>query len=286
MVPDELFKYRNFEKNTILSLLNKELWVPKPDQLNDPFDSQLKLLVDDVTKSEFIKSFNEFQLWYEEKTGNQIIYNNFDSLFDGNKPTPLLRQKADFLASYWNRQASKVGILSFCDDPKNTLMWSHYGDENIGICIGYNPKKLFPKSESMVSDWLLKVDYKEEREITRNAFLHYAACGMWHSNDAAFSLFFKTLCIKSINWKYECEWRYLLHENGGKIFNLNIDAITSITFGLKTPNQTKTAVSHILRYHQKKVTFYQTTRDNSSARLSRVLLDCNSKYWKMSPEDC
>lgn len=286
MIPEELFKYRSFDKYTILSLLNKGLWVPKPTQLNDPFDSQLKLLVRDVSKSEFIESFGKFQIWYKSKTGKHITYDSFDELFKDGKPNETLKQKANMIADYWNKKCETVGILSLSSDPVNTLMWSHYGDNHSGICIGYCPERLFPKSASMVSDWLRKVDYKEESEITRNAFLLYAASGMWHSNDAAFSLFFKTLCTKSINWKYEAEWRYLLPENGGKVFNLNIDAIKSITFGLKTSAETKSAVSHLLMYHQKKTHFYQTVRDHSSARLSREIMDINSLYWVKSPEEC
>ncbi|MEZ8187544.1 DUF2971 domain-containing protein [Shewanella sp. 5S214] len=117
----------------------------------------------------------------------------------------ILNKKASMVADYWNKKSETVGILSLSSDPVNTLMWSHYGDNHSGICIGYCPEKLFPKSESMVSDWLHKVDYKEESEITGNAFLLYAASDMWHSNDAALSLFFKTLYTKSINWKYEAE---------------------------------------------------------------------------------
>lgn len=286
MAPKELFKYRNFEKYTILSLLNKGLWVPKPVQLNDPFDSQLKLLVSDVSKAEFIESFGEFQVWFKNKTGQDIAYNSFDDLFENGKPNSNLEQKASMVADYWNNQSETVGIFSLCSSPDNTLMWSHYGDEHSGICIGYNPEKLFPKSDSMVTDWLHKVEYKEENDITRNAYLLYAACGMWHSNDAAFSLFFKTLCTKSINWKYEEEWRYLLPENGGQVFNLNIDAITSITFGLKTSIETKSAVSHLLKYHEKMTHFYQVVRDLNTAKLSREIMVENSPYWGRSPEEC
>ena len=50
-IPSELFKYRDVEKYTILSLLNCGLWLPKPSQLNDPFDAQLKLVMDGVSKS-------------------------------------------------------------------------------------------------------------------------------------------------------------------------------------------------------------------------------------------
>ncbi|PKG73018.1 hypothetical protein CXF86_19870 [Shewanella sp. GutCb] len=286
MIPKELFKYRDFEKYTILSLLSKALWVPKPIQLNDPFDSQLKIQVNGVSKAEFIESFGRFQVWYKNKTGKHIDYDSFDDLFEEDRPNSHLKQKAAFVADYWNNKAETVGILSLSSNPANTLMWSHYADNHSGICIGYCPEKLFPKSSSMVSDWLHEVDYKEENEITRNAYLLYAACGMWHSNDAALSLFFETLCIKSKNWKYEEEWRYLLPENGGKIFSLNIDAITSITFGLKTSVETKSAVSHLLKYHEKMTHFYQIVRDHSSAKLSRTIMDTNSPYWEKSPEEC
>lgn len=278
-IPQELFKYRNFEKYTILSLLNKGLWIPKPAQLNDPFDNQFKIQSSEISKDEFMKSYETFQHWHLNKYKKNINYNDFDLLFTNDKPNAHLSKKVSDFKLYWNSSSEKMGVLSLSSDPSNITMWSHYADNHQGICIGYDPKKLFVHLPNEAIDWLYPVDYQPQDNITRNAYLLYAMCGMWYSSEAAFDLFFKMACTKTDEWKYESEWRFINPENGGNIFNLNIDAISSITFGLKTSSETKSAISHILRYHNKKTKFFQTIRKNSFIGLERIGLDENSKYF-------
>lgn len=40
----------------------------------------------------------------------------------------------DSLLQYRKRRDS-FGILSLSEDPRNILMWSHYGDEHKGVCV-------------------------------------------------------------------------------------------------------------------------------------------------------
>jgi hypothetical protein len=285
-VPSELFKYRNFDKYTILSLLNRELWIPNPVQLNDPFDAQIKLTLADISMESFIGAFSCFQEWFKKKHKETITYRDFELLFDNGKPNQHLTEKVQQFQEFWNSKSSKIGILSLSETPKSITMWSHYADNHTGICIGYDPVNLFDKSPAMYQDWLWKVDYRNEEEILRNAFLLYAKCGMWHSNDSAFSLLFRMLSTKSRDWGYESEWRYLTPDNGGKLFNLNIYAITSITFGLRTSVETKTAVSHLLRYWENKTKFYQIIRKPDTVGLMREGLFPDSKYWFETGEEC
>lgn len=284
-IPSELFKYRNFEKYTILSLLNKGLWLPKPSQLNDPFDVQFKLNDADVSFQQFKDSFVHFQSWYFDKYKKRIKYNTFDLLFENNKPTYELKNKVRLFQKYWNSNCEKYGIFSLSETSTNSTMWSHYADNHSGICIGYDPKKLFYQSPNNAIEWLKKVTYEDELNIIRNAYLLYAQIGMGIDKNAFNDFFRNMLSIKSKDWSYEQEWRFYFPNSGGQIFNLNIDAITSITFGLKTPEETKAAISHILRYHQKKTCFYQVKRaQNVIGIIREPLKDKDDKYWFCSYE--
>jgi len=283
-IPIELFKYRDFEKYTILSLLNKGLWIPKPEQLNDPFDAQLKISDEDVSIELFKSSFSDYQKWFKDKHNKQIKYQDFELLFDNGKPNSHLKEKVSLFRQFWDAQSESMGILSLSEDPESTTMWSHYGDNHTGICVGYNPQKLFPKSPNGSLDWLRKVSYKRESEIIRNAYLLYAKTGMCHSHVATMELLFKMLTTKSMDWKYEKEWRFLAPEKGNSLFKLEVEAISSITFGLRTPVETKTAISHILRYHEKKTKFFQVVRCENTIGLTRVGLDSSSIYWEQPYE--
>jgi hypothetical protein len=278
-IPIELFKYRDFEKYTILSLLNRGLWIPKPKQLNDPFDAQFKINDEDVSMELFKSTFSDYQKWYKDNHNEKINYKGFELLFDNDKPNSHLKDKVNLFRKFWDTQSESMGILSLSEDPESTTMWSHYGANHTGICIGYDPKKLFPKCDNGSLDWLRKVIYKKENSIIRNAYLLYAKTGMCHSHVATMELLFNMLTTKSKDWSYEKEWRFLAPEKGNSLFNLEIEAVSSITFGLRTPVEAKNAIVHILKYHEKKTKFFQAVRCKNTIGLTREYLDLDSIYW-------
>lgn len=281
-IPNELFKYRDFGKYTILSLLNSALWIPKPAQLNDPFDAQLKISNTDVSFEQFKSAFAYFQEWCLKEGVAETSGEALESLFENNKPNEYLKEKVKLFCDFWDSESEKFGILSLSADPQSTTMWSHYAENHTGICIGYDPIKLSPKSPNGAKDWLRKVNYQQEQEIIRNAYLLFAKSGMGYSHKSTIGLLFQMLSTKSLDWAYEKEWRYLCPDIGGNIYKMEIDAISSVTFGLRTSPETKTAVSHLLRYHKKKTQFFQAVRCQNTVGLERIGLDQKSKYWRQS----
>lgn len=278
-IPRELYKYRDFEKYSMLSLLSKGLWIPKPSQLNDPFDAQLKLSKSDVDSTQFKEALSNY-VTHPLNSKEEVFDPEFiDSLFVNGKPNDFLKDKVSQFCSFWDETSESVGILSLSEDPISTTMWSHYGDDHKGICLGYDPTKLAPKSPNGAMDWLRKVTYKNEKDIVRNAYLLFAMAGMGNSHYSLMELLFTMLSTKSSDWGYEKEWRFLCPEIGGRVYNLNIDAITSVTFGLRTTVETKTAVSHLLRYHKKPTQFYQAVRCEHTVGLERVGMFDKSEYW-------
>ncbi len=283
-IPNELFKYRDFGKYTILSLLTEGVWIPKPAQLNDPFDAQLKMSNSDVSLDEFKSACSPIQNWCEDEGVDVISNEVLESLFENNKPNEELRKEIKLFRQFWNIESEKIGILSLSEDPESTTMWSHYAENHTGICIGYDPIKLAPKSPNGVKDWLRKVEYLEEHEIIRNAYLLFAKAGMGEQPKLVTDQLFKMFSTKSVDWSYEKEWRFICPDLGGDVYHLEIDAITSITFGLRTSVETKTAVSHLLKYHQMKVKIFQAIRCEHTIGLDRISMDIKSEYWRRAYE--
>ncbi|MEZ8023938.1 DUF2971 domain-containing protein [Vibrio sp. 1F255] len=278
-IPKELFKYRDFGKYSVLSLLNKGLWIPKPSQLNDPFDAQLKLSKSDVNSKQFKEALSHFMSSSLNSKEEVLDPEFIDSLFINGKPNDYLKDKVNQFCRFWDETSDSVGILSLSEDPISTTMWSHYGDEHKGICLGYDPEILAPESPNGAGDWLRKVTYKNEIDIVRNAYLLFAMTGMSNCHYSLMELFYRMLSTKSSDWEYEKEWRFLCPDIGGCVYKLNIDAITSVTFGLRTTVETKTAVGHLLRYHKKPTQFYQVIRSEHTVGLERVRMIDNKKYW-------
>lgn len=60
MAPEVLYKYRNFEKYTLLGLIHGTYWLATPGQLNDPFDAQLKPVAEPIPEKVFYNEIDSF----------------------------------------------------------------------------------------------------------------------------------------------------------------------------------------------------------------------------------
>ena len=89
------------------------------------------------------------------------------------------------------RATKEFGLLCFCSDWQSSAMWGHYGDKDKGICLGFDVKK---------SD-LIKVCYRNKRAEA------LAGGRPFGTGEAEIR---ERLSIKSIDWKYEHEWRRII----------------------------------------------------------------------------
>ena len=119
-----------------------------------------------------------------------------------------------------NRCQEELYLKSFTYAQNNILMWSHYGDSNKGICIGYD----FREASNDVVRHLYPVQYSDTRfsdVIAQNIASH------------------PFLCLrKSKCWEYEKEFRliYPKHEiPDDQIIFLN--CIKEVQFGCHVPQQ-------------------------------------------------
>ena len=84
----------------------------------------------------------------------------------------------------WKRIMSKdYGLLCFCANWRNPLLWSHYADRHRGVCLGFEVR----------SDYIAKVDYVAKRTPLRLPL----------TEDAMKRILF----TKFAGWSYEEEWR-------------------------------------------------------------------------------
>jgi hypothetical protein len=86
----------------------------------------------------------------------------------------LLRNKQEMAASY--------GVLCFCIDWKNPVMWSHYADRHCGMVLGFEVDETYPS----------KVNYRAERPLLQRV-----------DETTVETLLF----TKYIGWSYEQEVR-------------------------------------------------------------------------------
>ncbi|WP_214660219.1 DUF2971 domain-containing protein, partial [Vibrio anguillarum] len=85
------------------------------------------------------------------------------------KSTGYEPSNTDRFFSNINSQLERVGIFSLAESSSNQLMWSHYGGEHYGICIGFDEK--VPNVKLNDPNSCLKVRYSNELpKMSENGF--------------------------------------------------------------------------------------------------------------------
>lgn len=98
---------------------------------------------------------------------------------------------------YYKEALKEYKVL--CSTPKcqNAQMWAHYADQFQGICIGFKTNKAFAEAENV--RYVSKRYYREIREPSPKVMKRIAK---------------NALLYKESGWKYESEWRLILHQEG------------------------------------------------------------------------
>jgi len=107
--------------------------------------------------------------------------------------------------------ASRQGVICFCDNWRNPLMWAHYGDRHKGICLGFET--------DLPSDSLVKITYVAKR---------LRAIPFENSSQLEREEFLTMLTsTKYEQWSYEGEYRLHISfddppdEDGHRYFEFN-----------------------------------------------------------------
>ena len=171
----KLYQFRKFTNYTLANLLNKEITLSRPNQMNDIVDSLVFA-------------------WLESpRFGATAKYKGH-------------------LAPY-KESFRDYRIASFCgDNPKkkqyalqNTLMWSHYADEHRGFCVEYafhRDEYRKDNFQELTASRLFKIKY---RNLDK-------AINFTEQKPTAPFTTEKAFITKSQDWSYENEYRLLQYK--------------------------------------------------------------------------
>lgn len=162
--PARLYKYRPFNNQTLDQLVADQLFFADPSTFNDPLDTRpsletdlsedalaeiLKRLAEQRIKAEMSaaaraikfrgpKTLNYIEL-ESRRQADQLIAEVRDNASD---PDYQIDDPAVFLfGKYVEDQLLRrydKGIVSLAERAECPLMWSHYGAQHRGVCIGYS----------------------------------------------------------------------------------------------------------------------------------------------------
>lgn len=282
------YKYRSFDLNTLHSICEDTIYFSPPSAFNDPFDSRPTLLVDsslddlrsllaimiqrrvglEVKASlKSIRMGQERTEFYVTKSANLEAKSALDYVayhatnpeyVEG--PIEAERQLLEGEIGQELLQHYERGVCCFSDTYGSALLWSHYGDQHRGICIGYTTDRIpAPQPERVI--------YGGNRCIKTSLLL---SAFLREEPAAKRRLERDVLLRKAKDWSYESEWR-LIGRSGVQESPL---LMKEITFGLRCPRAVRHAVVKALTGRKSApLRFFEMRESPRQYTLKRKLLD-------------
>jgi hypothetical protein len=270
--PATYYRYRAFNTTTLDSLCHDTLYFAHPGTFNDPLDCRPSVncdservelrelvawLVEKRVSAEIRASLRtarvkegEKMIDYATKRAKaEVVRNLEDIAYHSTNPEHeggqesvenwlLTLEIEKELLRYYER-----GVCCFSTSYASPLLWSHYGDQHQGVCIGYG-------LDRTPTPQLEKVVYSGERIVKTStltrAFIRNdrAACEELDAN---------VLLRKAPGWSYEREWR-LIGSQGVQDSPL---LLKEITFGLRCSSSVKHAIVQALNGRKNAVKFFE-----------------------------
>lgn len=269
--PATFYRYRGFSTNTLDSLCHDRLYFAHPGTFNDPLDCSptlerdspldelrnlLAVLVRRRVRSEVLASLSQARIKGEGATAHaekraisearselaNIAYNATDPEYTVSETEAegwlLTAQIESELRRHYER-----GVCCFSTAYASPLLWSHYGDQHRGLCVGYGLDRL-PKPE------MHGVVYGGGRSVRTSLLIQ----ALVHQDpNANQELDRDVLLRKARGWSYEKEYR-LLGVQGDQESPL---LLKEVTFGLRCPMSVVHAVVKALAGREAEMRYFQ-----------------------------
>lgn len=287
-IPKYLYKYRSFSARTMDGLLSDEIFYAPPESFNDPLDTKPSLRADSGIEElkeillclvrqrvqaemeaaartikyrgpKTIEHIKSRSLAQAQKKLDQAEYYATDPDYglpfdEAHRDILTQHIRTELMAQYGN------GVFSLAKRFSCPLMWSHYGDEHRGLCIGYS-------IPDRAKGALHQVSYGGTRRIATSRIAAMLRGDAQAKEDVNGAVFLK----KAADWKYEKEWRHLgLRGAAASPFEL-----TDITFGLRCPAPVKHAVMRAFEGRNLALRFYEIHENSEKFSLKRYGVDAD-----------
>lgn len=294
--PDKVYRYQSFTELSLGALCHDQLYFSDPSAFNDPLDCQpnvesdsnvnelrailkeqikqrieadtlLSLSSAKVTGDMAIQHAKSIAIQFAQNELANIGYHatnpDYECSVDEAECRILTHEIQNELLKQYNR-----GICCFSSTEDNPLLWSHYGGQHHGLCVGYDLNRL-PKPS------LHKVIYGSNRIIHTSAI----AKAIVEKNPEYKEMLDRDVLLrKALPWSYEKEWRLL----GNHGIQDSVLALKDITFGLRCSAAVKHIVINALGSRNGGIEFYEIYQLRGSFDLKKRSVD--TEYFHSLPK--
>jgi len=203
-----IYQFRSIEVGEVI-ISGQLLKFSSPISFNDPFDCDIDLLEFDFT-----------ELSLEVKSDIQTLNQQF-----GQDVIDRISQ-IKIGEIYKRSQIDKINRSSICVFSKkndNTTMWSHYGNNHEGVSLIFDLECNNPFSDYAIDKFTRgSVDYNNYKSTNY----------LKNKKEGIKKVFF----TKSVDWKYEAEYRFVLLEESSYV-KYNKEFLKGVIFGLKVSDE-------------------------------------------------
>lgn len=173
-----------------------ELHFPSPIDLNDPLECKPLFTIGDLSdhlyKEKFVSHARSIMLENDSSKQADEVTNWLNSLSQQQATALAFEQSRGY-----RKEMENLRICSFCANPDNPIVWSHYADSHKGFCLVFDANNdLFGEAQ--------QVFYQEE----------YPTIDVTEENQEV--IFQNTALVKYKDWAYESEFRLLSKEPGSQ----------------------------------------------------------------------
>lgn len=285
-IPRRLYKYRAFSNLTLESLVGDQLWYADPSTFNDPLDTRpslntdldvhqlenvLRRLVENRIRAEMSAAAKTIRYQGPKTLGHierhshhraeqliaDIAYNATNPEYDFGDPHAFLL--GQYIEEELLRQYEK-GIISLAVRATCPLMWSHYGEQHNGICIGYSVP-------ADAASEIHLVEYGGSRFVDASDIAK-----MLDGDEIARKRVDSAVLLrKAADWRYEREWR-LVGPRGLQDSPLELE---EVIFGMRCKSPVMYAIAKALENRDRLVKFFEMREVRGTFKLKKMPLDLN-----------
>lgn len=281
-IPNKIYRYQSFNALSLDALCHDRLYFSDPNQFNDPLDCKpavmndsdkttlrniLIMLIEKRVTGEIIASLKaakvegEHAQTHANNQGRQEAENEIRNIaYHATNPdyeVSVEEAECDLLTYAIQAELLKQsnrGVCCLSEEYNNPLLWSHYGDQHKGFCVGYsldrNPKPT-----------INQVNYGGERTVPTSLI---AQAILQQDNSSKELLDSKMFLQKAEPWQYEKEWR-IFDRIGLQDSPLKLE---EISFGIRCPDSVIHAVVEALE--PRDIKFYRMYSVGRTFELERT----------------
>lgn len=256
--PKYLYKYFKPLDQHFQALENRELYFPKPEKFDDPYDCQIQFppKISARGLAILIGFGEEWRTTKQLPSPDKNKINAWAVKFQKQAELNLNQSTITEMSTLFALQRTLIGgIACFTERAEDTMMFSLYADHHKGFCLEFDTN--FP-----MFDKALKVDYREE--IPDFDMVSDLLEPLTSNNNSLVKL----LTTKSPSWECEREWR-ITHNPGNDLVSYDSDSLTAVHLGLGLNDKNEQRIKKALEIEGSRTQLFRMKISPGDFRLVR-----------------